>query len=103
MSIEKIRTEKLYSSEEGKNFELEYYLISKQHSFINSNINYMCYGVEVRLHEDNISEYCEIESTDELYSSKDRAIDFLNKLADGLVTPCTLKDVLSDTLIEELS
>ena len=63
----------------------------------------MCYGVEVRMKKEKQKEYCEIQATDEIFSSKEIAINFINRIADGLVTPCTLENIVSDMLLEALA
>ena len=102
MNTKMYRTEKVNVEEVNKNYILEYYLIDEERSFNTGNINYMCYGVEIRMREENADNYCESQTADKLFSSKDLAINFLTKLADCHVTPCTLEDVVSDHLIEAL-
>ena len=87
---------------EEENLILEYYLTQSPHPFKTGNINYICYGVEVRMKKRMEDDYCEIETVDNIFSSRDKAIDFLAKLANEKVTPCTLKDIVSDMLIEAL-
>lgn len=98
------RTERI-KIEEGveEQFILEYYLIQDKHAFKTGNINYICYGVEIRMREENNNQYSEIRSVEEIFFSKEIAIEFLDKLADGLVTPCTLQDIASDSLAESLA
>ncbi len=98
-----LRTEKFHSEEGNKEFVLEYYLTQSQHTFSSGNINYMCYGAEIKMKEIGNDRYCEIKSADEIFSSKDSAIGFIKSLADNLVTPCTLTDIVSDMLTEALA
>ncbi len=104
MNKQLYRCESFISEEGDKDKkELEYYLTKSEHPFKTGNINYVCYGVEIRMKKENENEYCEIQATDEIFSSKEIAINFIDKLADGLVTPCTLENVVSDMLLEALA
>lgn len=89
-------------NEEHEKVNLEYYLIQSEHPFKSGNINYMCYGVEIRMKKEKDSDYSEIESANEIFFSKDIAIEFINKIADEKVTPCTLEAVVSDVLIDAI-
>ncbi len=98
------RSENFISEEvNNERVVLEYYLTKSEHPFKTGNINYICYGVEVRMRKENENEYCEIQLSDGIFSSKEMAINFINKIADNLVTPCTLENVVSDMLLEALA
>ena len=98
------RSENFISEEmNNERIVLEYYLTKSEHPFKTGNINYICYGVEVRMRKENKNEYYEIQLSDGIFSSKDMAINFINKIADNLVTPCTLENVVSDMLLEALA
>lgn len=88
--------------EEDKNYILEYSLTKSHHPFKTGNINYICYGVRVDLKDEN---ECTIETQEmnDIFSSKEKAIEFLELLYVEKVTPCTLSDVVKDTLINALS
>lgn len=104
MCKELCRTEMFDGVENGMGkCVLEYWLISTKHMFEGKTISFLCYGVEVRLRNENSESYDEIRSAEEVFASKEMAMEFLNKLADGLVTPCTLEDVIIDSLSIALS
>lgn len=104
MCKELCRTETFDGIEEGSGkCVLEYYLVHTKHTFEGKNISFLCYGVEVRLRREMSESYDEIRAAEEIFASKEMAMTFLDKLADGLVTPCTLEDVIVDSLSTALS
>lgn len=104
MNKQLYRTEKI-TVEEGKEAELvlEYYLTQEKHPFKTGSINYLCYGVEIIMKGISDSSFSERQAADEIFSSKDAAMEFIDKLADEKVTPCSLADVVSDMLAAALS
>lgn len=97
----------LYNSKsiltEDKKDELlvEYYLLTSNHP-VNTDFEYLSYGAEIRLKHLNCKNYSEIESFEEIFLDEKTALVFLETLYKGSVTPCTLKDIVSDVLTEKL-
>lgn len=98
------RTEALDSVESSSGeYVLEYYLTHKKHAFEGKGISFLSYGIEVRMRNVQRESYDEIRSAEEIFASEEATMELLNEIADGLVTPCTLEDVIVDFLSEALS
>lgn len=103
MKRELYKSEKISPTEvEEGEVVLEYYITQSEHPFKTGSINYVCYGVEIRKINPDNDAFSEIESAEEIFFSKEKAEAFLSLLAKEKVTPCSLSEIVSDTLKEAL-
>jgi len=103
MERELYKTERIISDElDNRELVVEYYLTSCRHPFKSGDINYVCYGVEIKMYKEGGEDFLEKQSAEEIFFSKKEALRFIDNLANGKVTPCTLNDLVEDALKESL-
>ena len=88
--------ESITIEEENEERYIEYSLLIKETPFEGSGINYLSYGVEINMSDKN--KLIETARAEDLFFSKEKAVEFIDGLKSGLVTPCTLDDIVEDTL-----
>lgn len=93
--------EKIIIEETSEEKLLEYYLVIKETPFKSSNINYVSYGAEINM-SDNNSDDVESKLLEDLFFSKEKAVAFMDSLVKGRVTPCELEEIAEDTLKQQL-
>ena len=79
----------LTTDQEGKTIKLDYYLLSEYAAGLEQ------YGAEIRMLRERKSERCAIKRITPLAGSMRRIIQ---ALAEGSITPTTMRDVLEDIL-----
>lgn len=88
--------EKIVLEVNGEEREVEYNLLIKETPFTGSDIRYISYGVEINMSDKN--KVVESASEEDLFLSKEKAVEFIDDLKKGQVTPCTLCDIVADTV-----
>lgn len=94
----KVGNEFIEDSGQGSSMELEYYLIECDAGSLSEPIGKKVYGIGVLKRIDDIC--CEEEIIRNFSCCIHNTQMVINKLADNLVTPITLKYVLDDLLAE---
>lgn len=92
----------LVKSVKEQDFLLDYYLTLRSHTFKTGNISFMCYGVKIVMKRAADGNFIEENTINNIFSSKTKALEFVYRLADENVMPCSLEDIVSDMLSEAL-
>ena len=80
---------KLTRDQVGRSVKLEYYLLEEE------QLTWEQYGIEVVMHRGRAEEHCAVSGITPLGKC---ALELAERLANGLVTPSTLREVLEDIL-----
>lgn len=90
-------SEKITLEESKEERNIEYMLLVRETPFAGSDIRYISYGIEINMSDKN-NELIETAREEDLFFSKEKAVEFIDDLKKGRVTPCTLGDIVADTL-----
>lgn len=83
-------------------FYLDYYILRSEICVPNTSFSAVIYGVEIekKYEEDGNEKILEQATVNDIYSSKEKTEQLINKLAENLVMPSTLEYIIDDILGE---